>query len=76
MKIGDRVRIVQISPHLVEGEMKTRSVFEQCIGHEFTIEGFDDGGWVELTVDSVTGNEFETIWIEPEYVEVVDQEMR
>lgn len=71
MKVGSRVRIVQISPHLVEGEMNTRSVFEQCLGHVFTIAGFDDGGWLELVVDSVTGNEGETIWIEPEYVELV-----
>ncbi len=73
MQVGDRVRLLQISPHLIEGELHTRSVFEQCLGHVFTVQGFDDGGWIELVVDSVTGNEFETIWIEPEYVELIEE---
>lgn len=71
MKVGDRVRIVALPPGLTEGELQTRSTFEKCFGHEFLVDGFDDHGAIELNVESVTGNEFETIWIEPEFVRVV-----
>ena len=52
--------------------MNTRSTFEKCLGHEFIVEGFQKD-WVELVVGSVTGIEYETIWIEPEYLELVGQ---
>ncbi len=70
IKTGDRVRIVRIPPNLVDGELGTRSVFEKCRGHVFVVEDVNDGGWLELIVDSVTGDPFETIWIEPEFVEL------
>jgi hypothetical protein len=72
MKIGDKVRIVTIPPDLPEGEIHTRSLFEMCIGKIFPIVGFQ-GHLLELEVGEVRGElpTMESIWIEPEHVEIV-----
>ncbi len=71
MKIGDRVRLIGVPPNLPEGDLGTRAVFQRCLGYEFIIAGFqEDCGWLELRVENVTGNPHETIWVEPEYVEL------
>lgn len=51
--------------------MGTKSTFEQCLGKEFVVESLDEYGSLELNVSAVTGVEFESIWIEPEFVELV-----
>jgi hypothetical protein len=71
MRIGDKVRVLRISPNLVDDDvMHTRAVFERCVGHVFRIAGFQ-GDWIELKVGNVTRNKFETIWIEVDCVELV-----
>jgi hypothetical protein len=72
MKIGDTVRVVKLPPGLVEGKLKTKTVFRRCLGKVFPIVGFQKK-WVELEVGEVVGKAscMETIWIEPEYVELV-----
>jgi hypothetical protein len=71
MKVGDKVKIVRIPQYLTDdGVMNTKSVFEKCLGHVFRIRGFEKD-WLELNVGKVTGKRFETIWIEPECVELV-----
>jgi hypothetical protein len=71
MKVGDKVKIVRIPPYLTDdGVMNTKSVFEKCLGHVFRIRGFEND-WLELNVGKFTGKRFETIWIEPECVELV-----
>jgi len=72
MKIGDEVRIVTIPLDLPEGEIHTKSLFEMCVGKIFPIVGFQ-GHLLELEVGEVTGKEpfMESIWIEPEHVELV-----
>lgn len=72
MKVGDRVRILTIPADLPEGEMRTRSLFEMCIGRIFPIVGFQ-GSLIELEVDKVPGREpfMDSIWIEPEHIEIV-----
>ncbi len=52
--------------------MNTKSVFAKCLGHVFRIQAFQKD-WLELEVGKVTGKRFETIWIEPEYVELVTE---
>ena len=71
MSVGDRVRVVRVSPHL-PGE-NTASVYEKCVGHTFTVDGFDGDGWVKIDVGTITGRAFEMVAIEPGCLEVVEQ---
>jgi hypothetical protein len=72
MKVGDTVRVIKIPPGLVEGKLKTKTVFRRCLGKVFPIVGFQKK-WVMLDVGEVVGRApyMETIWIEPEYIELV-----
>ncbi len=72
MKIGDKVRILSIPPDLPEGEIRTKSLFEECSGRTFPIVGFQ-GHLMELEVGEVRGEapSMHSIWIEPEHVELV-----
>ena len=50
-KIGDKVRVTQVPPHLytdnpVDQEMG--EFFERCLGKVFRVEGLDDNGQLEL----------------------------
>src|SRR5689334_5192944 len=72
LKIGDRVRVVGLPAGLIDGELKTRTIFRLCLGKVFPVRGFQKR-WVELWVGKVVGKRprTEQIWIEPEYVETV-----
>jgi hypothetical protein len=37
------------------------------------IAGFNEIGWAELEIQSVTESEGETIWVEPEFLELVSK---
>jgi hypothetical protein len=66
LKIGDRVRIVDIAPNLKDPnydsnlksaelrEMRTAELFRFCVGRVFKIHGFDRYGNVELHVSNST----------------------
>lgn len=70
MKVGDKVKVIKVPRYMTDdGVMNTKSVFEKCVGHTFKIHDFQ-GEWLELHVGRVTRNRFETIWIEPECVEL------
>ena len=82
MKPGDRVRLVGAPPGLRDDDdLKTKSLFEACIGKVFEVKACDpatrsDGTpypLVELHVGDVLGvQDFEhSIWVEPEYLELV-----
>ena len=86
LKIGDRVRIIDISKYLKdpnyefkdEGyqEMRTAELFRFCIGREFTIRGFDKYGHVEIdaSANRIVRKEFgkyHTIWSEQEFLKRV-----
>ncbi len=78
--IGDRVRIVDIPADLKDPnydmkdsdhrEMRTAELFRFCLGHVFTVYGFDQYGHVELSVTNSStvrkrfGN-WHTIWMSP-----------
>jgi hypothetical protein len=84
LKIGDRVRIIDISSDLKGAnhdlkdaehrEMRTAELFRFCLGREFTIRDFDRYGNAELRVeeDPAVRTKFgksHWIWVEPEYLE-------
>jgi hypothetical protein len=71
MKIGDRVRVITVPPDLPEGEIETKSLFESCIGRILPIVGFQ-GHLLELEVGDILGKDpyMDSIWIEPEHVEI------
>lgn len=72
MKVGDSVKLVRLPPELPEGDkqLPTKATFEKCVGHLLRIAGFNDLGWAELDIESVTGSVGETIWVEPDYLEL------
>jgi len=72
LKIGDKVRVVSVPLDLPEGDIKTRSLFNHCLGRTFPIVGFQES-LLELLVGEVRGREpfMDTIWIEPEHVELI-----
>jgi hypothetical protein len=73
MRIGDKVRLIVLPPDLPVGDadLPTKAVFNKCLGHDFAIAGFNDFGLAELLVESVTGSVGETIWVEPEFLELI-----
>ena len=74
LKVGDRVRVVQVPPVLPpDTELNTRSLFELCVGRVFPVVGFN-GTLIEVEVGEVLGKPayMDSIWIEPEFVEIVE----
>ena len=80
LKIGDRVRVLQVPPSVEHGiHPDTRSLFHRCVGHVYTVRGFDDYEQSELHVRKTgaescrEGSGCHWIWIEPEFVKIVDE---
>ncbi len=72
MTVGIRVRIIGMPSDLPDqSDLPTKAVFAKCVGHEFVVAGFNDLGMAELVVESVTHSVGETIWVEPQFLEVV-----
>lgn len=74
---GDRVRVLVIPPDIAILPEETRIVFRRCLGKVFTVREIDQWGHLELWVKNgrdrkrVVGADI--IWIEPEYVEIVER---
>ena len=90
-KIGDRVRIVEISEDLKDvnydckdsaySEMRTAELFRFCLGRVFRIYGFDRYGNAELRVSDSAAvrkmfGKWHTIWCEPEFLQPVGAKAR
>lgn len=73
MNIGDRVRLVELPETILAGNahQETLTVFRKCLGKSFRVSGFNAVGWVELHVGNVTRSLGETIWVEPEFLELI-----
>lgn len=76
-EVGDLVRITKIPPDLQDAAgIGTPAVFASALGKTFRVEGLDMHGHLELVVrqNAAAENLFtsDTIWIEPELVEAVD----
>jgi hypothetical protein len=80
MKTGDKVRVVGSPAELPENnELKTRTLFEKCVEKIFDVTEFEnieglDVLLLRLDVGQILDAEpwEHTIWIEPEYVELLD----
>ena len=73
MGIGERVRVIKVPEGLQdEPELKTKMLFERCLGEIFPVMGFD-GDLLALDVGEINGLApyLETIYIEPSCVEIV-----
>ena len=81
--VGDRVRVVNIPADLRyprydlkdadHREMRTAELFRFCIGREFTVQGVDKYGYVELRADKNRAVRAKfgwghSIWVEPEFL--------
>lgn len=71
------IRVVGIPPDLHDAAgIGTPEVFRDAVGKMFRVEGFDEHGNLELEVwrtDLPNAPKVpDTIWIEPEFVEAVD----
>ncbi len=72
MKIGSKVRVIGIPDGLEDyPDFPTRSTFIKCIGRELVIAGFNEVGMAEIDIEPVTGSIGETIWIEPQFLELL-----
>jgi len=75
VKTGDKVRLLGVPADLPKGDadLPTPATFQECVGRELVVTGFNEIGWAELDIESVTGRVGETIWVEPEFLEVVSR---
>jgi prephenate dehydrogenase len=77
LKQGDRVRVVRVPDAVQDTErFKTRTTLERCIGQVFYIIGFNEYGLIQIDVGGVVGKpaHMESIWIEPECVDPVQED--
>ena len=66
-RVGDVVRVAAIPPDLDDSAgIGTPEVFRRAVGRTFRVEGIGEYGHLEL-IESA----HDTIWIEPEFVELV-----
>ena len=55
MEIGERVRVIKVPDGLQDGpELKTKMLFERCLGEIFPVMGFD-GDLLALDVGEING---------------------
>jgi hypothetical protein len=74
LQVGDKVRLLRVPSEVKDiPGMNTREVFAKCVGSVFSVVAFNEIGWAELPVESVTGSIGETLWVEPEHLEVVSK---
>jgi hypothetical protein len=80
VKVGDRVELIGIPKGVKDDrELQTRTLFEKCLGKTFRIAGLENVKGlpfplVRLDVGDMVGKEafMETIWVEPEYLQLED----
>ena len=76
IKIGDTIRVLKVPPDVGRYmPQDTQELFLRCVGQVLRVEGIDDYGGLELLVldDGTQAPDHchHTIFIEPEYVELV-----
>ena len=84
MRIGDKVRLTVIPPDAKDdGEFNTLTLFRNCLGKIFTVQGFQSVEGlpyplIQLDVGDIVGveNYMESIYVEPEYLEVLASDPR
>jgi hypothetical protein len=75
MRVGTTVQLIRLPPNLPQGDgsLPTQATLEKCLGRNFLIAKFNEVGWAELNIESVTGHLGETIWVEPEYLTLLSE---
>jgi hypothetical protein len=72
MKVGSKVRLIGIPEGLEDYPgFPTKSTLTKCIGREFVIAEFNEVGMAELDISFVNDSIGETIWIEPQFLELI-----
>jgi hypothetical protein len=68
-RIRDVIRVVRV-PSAVEKDSPrdTRSIFKKVLGNTFVVRGFGPYGHLELDVSKI--RRLDTIWIEPDCVQL------
>ena len=82
IQVGDRVRLLGIPPEVAEmpedPELQTRRVFAICLGRIYRVVGIGRYGHLELDVsadvDPLVGGFMNSIWVEPELLELQPEE--
>jgi len=68
LQVGDKVKVLAIPQGLDDtAGIGTPEVFQRALGKTFRVAGFGEYGHLELVV-----SRSDTIWIEPGFVEAVD----
>lgn len=71
-KIGDTIRVVGYRPGKypagTKDKMGTEKLFKSMVGRSYKIKGFDQYGNIELELKRC-----QTVWIEPDIVELADE---
>jgi hypothetical protein len=78
-EVGQVVRMIKIPPALSDSAgLDTQGVFERALVMTFRVDAIDQHGHLELVVaeqrPSQSTYESDTIWIEPEFVELVSSD--
>jgi hypothetical protein len=86
IKVGDWVVLKQLPPGVealaeADDKLNTKEIFRECVGGKFRVRAIDTNSpheqtghlelWVKNGVDCENEAEAATIWIEPEYVELI-----
>jgi len=69
MKVGDKVRLVAIPDDIVDDAEK--SIYERCLGHEFSVAAFNDLGYAELQIEAITGTSGDKIHVSHRFLKAL-----
>jgi len=78
-KAGDTVRVLRVPGDVSTlPPEETKAAFRLAVGKTFEVEGVNDIGWLEINLgveaDRALGTIGNTIWIEPDCVELADKQ--
>ena len=67
------MRLSVLPPNLPAGDesLPIKAIFEKYVGQIFTVSGFNEIGWAELLIERLTGSVGETIWVEPQLLQLI-----
>ena len=73
VEVGCRVRVVASPPDLPDDDLRTRDLFDRCVGREFAVVS-TMGSLLELEVGDVVGEpaHMHSIWVEADLVTRVE----
>ena len=69
MRVGDRVRLIGVPPDVED--LATKSTFQKCLGHEFTVTVINKIGFAELQIESITGTSDDKIYVPPRFLKII-----